>query len=414
MAKLRTGIIAALDVGSSKICCFIAHANIEGGIRVIGVAQHASAGIRNGSVVDMESAQNAVLTAVSAAEELANERIDRIFVNLSAGTIYSQIQEIEVSIAGHEIAETDIRRARERNHQIEQPEDRDLIHCVPVGFSIDGKRGIRDPRGMFGERLGVRFHRINAAPGPVRNLKNCVARCHLDVEEVVLSSYAGGLSCLVEDERDLGVTLIDMGGGTTTVAVFYDGQVVFADSIPVGGGHVTNDVARGLSTPVVHAERMKILYGSAIWSQSDDNEIIDVPLVGEDDHTHANHVPRSILTGIIKPRIEETFELVRESLELSGAEQISGRRLVLTGGASQLHGIPEIARLVLEKQVRIGRPLRISGLAEATSGPAFSACAGLLRYGVEKYAGTIDDIPVDDKASISHITRFSQWLKESF
>jgi cell division protein FtsA len=414
MAKLRTGIIAALDVGSTKICCFIAHMNAEGGIRVIGVAQQASAGVRNGSVIDMEAAQNAILTAISAAEELAGERIDRIFVNLSGGAIYSHIQEIEVSIAGHEIGATDIQRARERNFHIEQPEHRDLIHCLPVGYSIDGNRGIRDPRGMFGEQLGVSFHRINAAPGPVRNLKNCVARCHLDIEEVVVSPYAAGLSCLVEDEKDLGVTLVDMGGGTTTIAVFYDGQVVYADSIPVGGGHVTNDVARGLSTPVVHAERMKILYGSAVPSQSDDNEIIDVPLVGEDEHNHPNHVPRSILTGIIRPRIEETFELVRERLEFSGADRVSGRRLVLTGGASQLHGVPELAGLVLEKQVRIGRPLRISGLAEATSGPAFSTCAGLLRYGVEKYAGIIEDAPANENAPASRIFRIGQWLKESF
>ena len=414
MAKLRTGIIAALDVGSSKTCCFIAHANTEGGIRVIGVAQQASAGVRNGSVVDMDAAQNAVLTAVSAAEELAGERIDRIFVNLSGGKMYSQVQEIEVSIAGHEIADTDLRRARERNFQIEQPEDRDLIHCLPVGYSIDGNRGIHDPRGMFGEQLGVSFHRINAAVGPVRNLKNCVARCHLDIEEVVVSPYAAGLSCLVEDEKDLGVTLVDMGGGTTTIAVFYDGQIVFADSIPVGCGHVTNDIARGLSTPVVHAERMKILYGSAVPTQSDDNEIIDVPLVGEDDHNQANHVPRSILTGIIRPRMEETFELVRERLEISGADRISGRRMVLTGGAAQLHGIPEFAGMVLEKQIRIGRPLRISGLAEATSGPAFSACAGLLRYGVEKYAGTIEDTPAHDAAPVGRMARIGQWLKESF
>ena len=414
MAKLRTGIIAALDIGSAKVCCFIAHVNTEGGIRVIGVAQQASTGVRNGSVVDMEAAQKAVLTAVSAAEELAGERIDRIFVNLSGGRVYSHVQEIEVSIAGHEIADTDLRRAKERNFQIEQPEDRELIHCLPVGYSIDGNRGIHDPRGMFGERLGVSFHHIYAAVGPIRNLRSCVARCHLDIEEVVVSPYASGLSCLVEDEKDLGVTLVDMGGGTTTIAVFYDGQIVFTDSIPVGGGHVTNDIARGLSTPVVHAERMKILYGSAVPAQSDDNEIIDVPLVGEDDHNQPNHVPRSILTGIIRPRVEETFELVRERLEASGAGRISGRRMVLTGGAAQLHGIPELAGLVLEKQVRIGRPLRISGLAEATSGPAFSACAGLLRYGVEKYSGAIEDTQTGDDVPAGRFARIGQWLKESF
>ena len=177
---------------------------------------------------------------------------------------------------------------------------------------------------------------------------------------------------------------------------------------------MTNDVARGLSTPVVHAERMKILYGGAIPSQSDDNEIIDVALVGEDNHNHPNHVPRSILTGIIQPRVEETFELVRERLETSGADRVSGRRLVLTGGASQLHGIPELAGQVLEKQVRVGRPLRISGLAEATSGPAFSTCAGLLRYGVEKYAGTLNDTPASDSMPASRFARFGQWLRESF
>ncbi len=414
MAKLRTGIIAALDVGSTKICCFIAHANAEGGIRVIGIAHQASAGVRNGAVVDMETAQNAILTAVSAAEELAGERIDRIFVNLSGGRIHSHVQEIEVSIAGHEIGETDIRRARERNFQIELPEDREMVHCLPVGYAIDGNRGIHDPRGMFGDRLAVSFHHVSAGAGPVRNLKNVIARCHLDVEEVVVSPYASGLSCLVEDERDLGVTLVDMGGGSTTIAVFYDGHMVFTDSIPVGGGHVTNDIARGLSTPVVHAERMKTLYGSALTSQADDNEMIDVPLVGEDDHNHANHVPRSLLTGIIRPRVEETLELVRERLEVSGADRIAGRRLVLTGGASQLHGIPELAGLVLEKQVRIGRPLRISGLAEATSGPAFSACAGLLRYGVEKFAGLIEDSAANETVPSSRLQRIGQWLRESF
>ena len=380
---------------------------------MIGVAQQASAGVRNGSVIDMEAAQNAILTAISAAEELAGERIDRIFVNLSGGAIYSHIQEIEVSIAGHQIAATDIQRARERNFQIEQPEDRDLIHCLPVGYSIDGNRGIRDPRGMFGEQLGVSFHRINAAPGPVRNLKNCVARCHLDIEEVVVSPYASGLSCLVEDEKDLGVTLVDMGGGTTTIAVFYDGQVVFADSIPVGGGHVTNDVARGLSTPVVHAERMKILYGSAVPSQSDDNEMIDVPLVGEDDHNQPNHVPRSILTGIIRPRIEETFELVRERMEISAptayrASPCSNRRCLSaarrarTGG----HGSGKAG------PYRPATPHQRVG--KATSGPAFRPAPAFCDTAWRSTLAPSKTPPRTKMHQPERIARIGQWLKESF
>ena len=414
MAKFRKTLIAALDVGSSKICCFVANVNAEGGIRVVGFAQQASAGVRNGCLVDMEAAQKAILTVVSAAEEMANERIDKIFVNLSGGKLQSKIHEIEVAIDGHEIADTDIRKAREKHFQIEKLEDSDLIHSLPVGYWVDGNRGIRDPRGMFGDLLGASFHHIKSSPGPIRNLKNCIAKCHLEINKVVVSPYASGLSCLVDDEKDLGVTLLDMGGGTTTIAVFFDGQVIFSESIPVGGLHVTNDLARGLSTSLLNAERIKILYGSAVLAQSGDNDIIDIPLVGEEEHKNINHVPRSLLTRIIRPRLEETFELVRERLDISGRGKISGRRLVLTGGASQLHGIPELSGLVLEKQVRVGRPLRISGLAEAISGPAFSTCAGLLRFGAEKSSGARDHLSYDEIEIGNRITKIGHWLKENF
>jgi cell division protein FtsA len=209
------------------------------------------------------------------------------------------------------------------------------------------------------------------------------------------------------------VTIIDMGGGTTTIAVFYDGEVVHTDSIAVGGQHVTSDIARGLTTPLAQAERMKTLYGSALPSPSDERELIDVPLIGEEQSNHPNHVPRSLLNGIIRPRLEETFELVRSRLELAQMNRIAGRRLVLTGGASQLQGARELAALVLEKQVRMGRPMRISGLPEATGGPAFSTGTGLLRY------ATVKDGDEDHPASLPHgtagrINRIGQWLRENF
>jgi cell division protein FtsA len=218
----------------------------------------------------------------------------------------------------------------------------------------------------------------------------------------------------VSDERDLGVTLIDMGGGTTTIAVFYDGQVVYTDSVPIGGQHVTSDIARGLSTPLAHAERMKTLYGSALASGSDEREMIDVPLVGEEDQHHANPVPKSILTGVIQPRVEETFELVRSRLEASGFDNLAGRRVVLTGGASQLSGVRDLAQLILDKQVRMGRPMRVHGLAEAVSGPAFATCAGLLVHALLPAGEPIRRRRSETAAASGFIGRLGLWLKENF
>ena len=417
MAKTRTGLIVALDVGSTKVSCLVARANADGAIRVIGMGHNMSGGVRAGAVVDMEATETSILAAVGAAEEMSGERLRGATVNISGGEPSSRIFAFEVAINGHEIADADLRGI----HRHWPPEDetagREMIHCIPTGYSIDGNRGIRDPRGMFGQRLGVNVHLVTVGAGAYRNLSACVARCHLEVEDVVLSPYASGLACLVEDERDLGATVVDMGGGTTTLGVFQEGHVVYADAIPIGGAHVTNDIARGLSTPIAHAERMKALYGGAIPSAADDREVIDVPLVGEDNEdseTLANHVPRSMLVGIIRPRLEEIFELVRGSLETAGASRIGGRRLVLTGGASQLQGARELAALILEKQVRIGRPLRIGGLAEAASGPAFSTCAGLLRYAVERQ-GTVSEAPhAAAEPQVSRFARLGHWLKESF
>jgi cell division protein FtsA len=289
--------------------------------------------------------------------------------------------------------------------------DRQVIHSIPVGFSIDDSRGIRDPRGMVGERLGVNMHIVTAAKASVRNHAAVIGRSHLEVEALVVSPYAAGLACLVDDEMDLGVTVIDMGGGTTTIGVFFDGNLIFADAVPVGGSHVTNDIARGLSTPVAHAERLKALFGSAISSTLDEREMIAVPQIGEEDDGHVNHVPKSLLVSIIAPRIEETFEMVRDRLEASSFDKIAGRRVVLTGGACQLHGVRELAGHILDKQVRIGRPSRIRGLAEATHGPAFSTAAGLLLFAVSERAESPRPVRL---ASNGIFNRVSQWIRENF
>ena len=258
------------------------------------------------------------------------------------------------------------------------------------------------------------MHVSTAARGPVRNLGSCVARCHLEIDALVLSPYAAGLACLVGDELDLGVTCIDMGAGTTSVSVFRDGEMVFADSVPVGGQHVTNDLARGLTTPVADAERLKTLYGHAIATAADDKEMIDVPQVGEGESASPNHVPRAALIGIVRPRIEETFELVRDRLEENGFDKTAGRRVVLTGGASQLAGARELAAQILNKQVRLGRPTVLKGLADSTRGPAFATCAGLLAYSANLDAAA----PVRDRGqareTAGRLARFGHWFRENF
>ncbi len=415
MVKTKNGIVAALDVGSSKVSCFIARVDGSSGLRVIGIGHQPSSGIRGGNIVDMEAAEHAISSAVNGAEQMCGERVEEIVVGVGGGYPASHTFGVEVAINGHEITDRDIRRVLSQVHLPAETSDRDLIHTMPIGYSIDGRSGIRDPRGMYGERLGVDVHLVTAAAGAMRNLGVCVKRTHLEIAERCVTPFAAGLACLVQDEMDLGVTLIDMGGGTTSIAVFYDGNLIYTDSIPVGGNHVTSDIARGLSTPLADAERMKILYGRSVAKANDQYEIIDVPLIGEQEHTEPNHVPRSILVGIIRPRLEETFELVRGRLESSGVDKLTGRRIVLTGGASQLDGVAESAAQILNKQVRNGRPVRVSGLAEATGGPACTACAGLLTYALRAQGGSVQPAAhMNGESEASRFGRLGSWLRENF
>jgi cell division protein FtsA len=309
----RGGLVAAVDIGTTKVGCFIARTDGEEP-RIVGIGHQVSKGLKAGVIVDLESASASILNAVHAAEQMAGETISEVVVNLSGGFGSSRIVNVDISVAGREITDLEMRKVLDRGYHLKDPGEREVLHSIPVGFSIDGSRGIRDPRGMFGEKLGVNMHLVSATAAAIRNVTTAIGRCHLEIAGLVVSPYASGLGCLVDDEMELGVTIIDMGGGTTTIGVFFGGNLIFADSVPVGGGHVTNDIARGLSTPIAHAERMKTLYGSAISSPADERETITVPQVGEDDDSQANHVPKSLLVGSIGPRLEETIELVRNRL----------------------------------------------------------------------------------------------------
>ncbi len=321
----RSGLIAALDIGTTKISCLIGRLNASNELRIVGVGHHASRGVRSGTLVDLEAAEVTIRATVDAAERMAGETIRHVVVNVSAGQPRSRLIVAEVAVAGHDIGDADVRRVLDPVHYGEAlANDHEVVHAIPVGYSIDGTNGVHDPRGMYGQRLRASLHVITASSGALRNLSTCVARCYLEIAAKAVSPYAAALGTLVEDEKSLGVTLIDMGGGSTSVAVFFDSQLVHTETLPVGGNHVTRDLARGLSTPIPQAERIKTLYGSCQPSQADGRQMIEVPPITDDGVSELGQVPRSLLVNIIRPRVEEIFEMVRA--RSGGCRLRQGRR----------------------------------------------------------------------------------------
>ncbi len=411
--------MAALDIGSNKIACFIGRViDDEGTFEVLGVGHHASGGVKSGTITDIDKAEATIRQTVHAAENMAADvmkgyPLREVVVNLSGVHAMSHGHTAEVQIAGHEITDNDVRRALAKAQEQVVSDEYELIHTIPTGYRIDGHDGIREPRGMFGQHMSVDIHMVTGDIGALKNMSTAIDRSHLDISALCVSAYAAGVASLVEDEMDLGCTVIDIGGGVTSFAVFQGGSAIYTDAIPIGGQHITNDIAKGLTTSTSDAERLKILYGSAMASHADENELIDVPRIGEHDRHDPNHVPRSLLVGIIQPRVEEIFELVRARLKDSGLGPSLGRRVVLTGGSSQIPGLKDLAQHVLDKQVRLGKPIRLSGLPDAVSGPAFSTTAGLLTY-VSERSG---EMPAEIMAQVelgSFWERTKMWLHENW
>ena len=405
---LRAGPFGVLDVGSTKICCMIGRVDQDGAMRVLGFGMFASRGVRLGSIVDIDEAERAIRKAVADAEEMAQYHLRAVTVNLGCGQPASRMVNVQWPVAGRAVTETDIRRVLAEARARAQHEGRNTVHVVPLGFDVDETPGAADPRGLYCDHLTARLHTVDASSTALRNLVTAVERCELDVAELVSGPIASGLSTLVEDERHLGATVIDMGGGTTDLAVFNEGQVIHTAQVALGGNHVTHDVARLLSTPVAHAERLKTLYGNAQGSPDDEREMLPVPLVGEEEH-QIHRVPRSQLVAIIRPRLEETFEMVREKLDRAGLARESGR-VVLTGGASQLVGAREMAAQILDRQVRLGRPSTLRGLVDH-DGPAFATAAGLLAWssGVGR---PLSDIEAGDDAPPGPVRRFINFIRD--
>ena len=417
--KPEGSLLAALDIGSSKTSCFIGKIIDEKGkFEIVGVGHRPSQGIKNGTVVDLDLAEAVIRKTIYAAENMAADILKGyplrdVIVNVPGVHAQSLGHSATIDIGGHDVMDNDIRRALAKAQEREEKENLELIHMIPTFYRIDGQDGIRDPHGMYAEKMQVDINLVTGDAVALRNMASCIERSHLDVSALCVGAYASGLSSLVDDEIDLGCTVIDIGGGVTSFAVFHGGYMIYCDALPLGGKNVTNDIAKGLTTSIAHAERLKILYGGAMAAETDENEMIEVPRLGEDERGEPNHIPRSFLIGIIQPRVEEILEMVRAKLTDSGLDKIIGRRVVLTGGGSQLAGIRDLTEHVLDKQVRLGKPVRLTGVPDAVSGPAFSTVAGLLTYAAEHS----DEMPAEIMAQLrpdSFVERAKLWVKENW
>jgi cell division protein FtsA len=422
----KTAILSALDIGTSKVVCLIARLDpIEAPealrgrthrCRILGIGHQRSAGLKGGVIVDLEAAEGAIRRAVDAAERMAGVQVESVIVNITGGRIGSQHYQAAVRIGDRAVAESDVHRVLEACAARTMAQGNAVLHSLPTGFSLGDMRNVRDPKGMMSDELGADMHVVSGDATAVRNLMLAVERCHLAVEGVVATPYAAGLAALVDDEVELGTTVIDMGGGTTSVGVFFGGGLVHVDALALGGNHVTMDIARGLNTRLADAERLKTLYGACITSVSDERETISVTLAG-DDGDHPTHVPKSQLVRIIRPRVEEILELVRDRLKKAGFPATSASRFILTGGASQMTGMTEAAKRILSGQIRVGRPLGIQGLPESAKSPSFSASVGLLVY---PQAAKIEYFRPRRRGAESadgtngYFARVGQWLRESF
>jgi cell division protein FtsA len=422
----RSALVAALDIGTSKIACVIArlrpHAPQEvlprrsHGIEVLGFGHTGARGVKAGTVVDLAEAEQAIRQAVDASERMAGVQLESIVLSVSAGRLSSELFAAEVDVPGAAVSEGDIVRVLAAGSRHSVQDGRAVLHSLPIGYSLDGAGGIRDPRGMLGRRFGVDMHAVTTDIAAARNLMLAVERCHLTVEAMVAAPYVAGLSVLADDEADLGAALIDMGAGTTTMAVFSGGRFIHADGFALGGQHITMDLARGLHARIADAERIKTLYGSVLTGGSDERDMITVPPVGDDEREPPQFASRATLVHVIRPRVEEILEMVRDRLAASPFAAEPRGRAVLTGGACQLTGLPELASHILGRPVRIGRPLGIAGLPDAAKGAAFAVATGLLVYPQSAHLEHFEP-----RRTRHHMTgtggyfaRVGRWLRESF
>jgi len=375
-------MIAGLDIGTTKVAALIGDVTDDMRVNIIGVGVASSRGLRKGTVVDIEQATQSIEQAVEQAEHMAGRRIESVFVGVTGEHIRSLNSKGMVAVTSptHEISREDVERVMESSRTVVLTPDREIIHAIPRGYIVDGQDGIRHPEGMSGSRLEVETHIIHGSSTFLQNITKCVQRARLQVNELVVEPIATAAAVLTEAERDLGVALADIGGGTTDVAVFTGGEIYYTGVVPIGGNHVTNDISMGLRTPPEESERIKLQYACALRELVGDNEVVPHRPMGSHEE---RRVPARVLAEIVEPRMRELLELVYEEIRKSGMAGFLPGGLVLSGGGSLMRGVVELAREVTDMPVRVGKPMNIGGLVDKVDSPIFATGVGLLVYGME-------------------------------
>ncbi len=428
-AAIQRGVVAILDIGTSKIACLILRfdgpdrSRADDGVgslagqsafRVIGAATTRSRGVRLGEIDAMSETERAIRTAVQAAQKMAMVRVDHAIVCLSGGHPRSYGLAGQVQLENDPVSEVDVARVLTACDVPEYGEAREVLHAQPVNFALDHRSGLEDPRGLIGSRLNCDMHMLTIDTGLIQNLLYCVKRCDLELAGLASSAYVSGLSSLVEDEQELGAACIDMGGGSTGVSIFMRRHMIYADAARLGGDHVTLDVSKGLQVPLNVAERIKTFHGGVVATGMDDRDMIELGgETGDWDHDRRS-VSRAELIGIIRPRVEELLEDVRTRLDAAGFDHLPSQQIVLTGGASQMPGLDVLAPKILGQQVRIGRPLRVHGLPQAATGASFSSAVGLCLFATHPQDEWWDfEFPAERNSSRS-FRRAVKWFKDNW
>ncbi len=428
-AAMQRGVIAILDVGTSKISCLVLrfegpdrfreHDGIgtmagQGNFRVIGAATTRSRGVHFGEITAMRETERAIRTAVQAAQKMANIRVDHVIASFSGGQARSYGLAGQVDLYGEAVREDDIARVLSACDVPDFGEGREVLHAQPVNFALDHRTGLGDPRGQMGTSLAVDLHLLTVDAGVIHNLLYCIKRCDLELAGLVNSAYMSGISSLVEDEQELGAACVDLGGGTTGVSIFMKRHMIYGDSICMGGDDVTSDISKGLGVPLATAERIKTFYGGVVATGMDDREMIEIGGDTGDWEHDRRTVSRAEIIGIMRPRVEEILEEVRARLDAAGFDHLPSQQIVLTGGASQIPGLDGLAPKILGQQVRIGRPLRVQGLPQSVTSPAFAASVGLCLFAANPQDEWWDfDIPAEGYPARS-LRRAVKWFKDNW
>ncbi len=409
----KKDIVVGLDIGTTKICCIVGEV-IDGGHRplvdIIGIGTAPSTGLRKGCVVNIDSTVESISKAVEEAELMAGVEIGSVYTGIAGGHIKSFNSTGIVAIKDREITHQDIQRVIDAAKAVAIPLDREVIHIIPQEYMIDGQDGIRDPIGMSGVRLESRVHIVTGAVSSAQNIIKCANKAGLNVAEICLEPIASAEAVLTEDEKELGVILIDIGGGTSDIAIFKDGAIVHTSVLALGGQHITNDIAVGLRTPPNEAERIKIAHGCALSSLVREEETIEVPGVGG---RKPRVVSRKLFAEIIELRVEEIFSLIYQEIQKAGFYEMLSGGVVITGGSCLLEGMPEAAELIFEMPVKRGVPIRLGGLRDIVNSPKFATAVGLLHYGARNSAKT--KFPIREKNIYDKVRNsMRSWMKDLF